>query len=278
MKSKLLMMSTVALLAGTLAAAGQSIQPGGGTQEKGASSGPGQSSQPSKEQSGKELKAAPNRNAQSSQGTRGEAAGKEPSSTSGQAKSKESPTTSGQAKGKEAPTTNGQAPGGRDEDRAQRDQDKKPQGQTQRDQDRPRTGGQAPRDQDRQGQIQRDQDRQPGQTQRQGQTERDQDRTQQGEREGQRSGNTNVSVSFTTEQRTRIRETVFKESSAPRVSSVNFSITEGTVVPRTVHIIEVPDVIVQIHPEWRGYRYFIVKEELVIVEPDTLRIVAIIDV
>ena len=71
---------------------------------------------------------------------------------------------------------------------------------------------------------------------------------------------------------------MFKESSAPRVSSVNFSIKEGTVVPRTVHIVEVPDVIVQIHPEWRGYRYFIVKEELIIVEPDTLRIVAIINV
>jgi hypothetical protein len=47
---------------------------------------------------------------------------------------------------------------------------------------------------------------------------------------------------------------------------------------RTVHIVEVPDVIVTVHPEWRGYRYFIVNEEIVVVEPDTLRIVAVIDV
>jgi Protein of unknown function (DUF1236) len=52
----------------------------------------------------------------------------------------------------------------------------------------------------------------------------------------------------------------------------------GTAVPRTVHIVEVPEVIVDIHPEWRGYRYFIVNEEVVIVEPDTLQIVAVIDV
>jgi Protein of unknown function (DUF1236) len=254
MRTKLLMISSVALLAGTLAAAGQSVQPGGGAQEKGASS---PMSPAGKEQSGKELpaKAAPNRNAQSSQGSRGEAQGKEPSATTGQAKSKDAPPTNGKAKGKEAPTTSGQASGGRDEDRARRDEDRKPPAQTQRDQDRPRTEGQAPRE-----------------------GQRDQDRGRQGEREGQRSGNTNVSVSLTTEQRTKIRETVFKGSNAPRVSNVDFSIKEGTVVPRTVHIIEVPELIVDIHPEWRGFRYFIVNEELIIVEPDTLRIVAVIDV
>jgi hypothetical protein len=71
---------------------------------------------------------------------------------------------------------------------------------------------------------------------------------------------------------------VFKQSNAPRMTNVTFSIREGTVIPRTVRVVEVPDVIVEVHPEWRGYRYFIVKEELVIVEPDTLRIVAVINV
>ncbi len=41
---------------------------------------------------------------------------------------------------------------------------------------------------------------------------------------------------------------------------------------------KMPEVIVDIHPEWRGYRYFIVNDEVVIVEPDTLKIVAVIDV
>jgi Protein of unknown function (DUF1236) len=263
MRIKLLMMSTAALLAGTLAAASQSIQSGGGAQEKGANSGQGQMSQgqPNKEQSNKELPGKPNRKAQSGQGTRDQAQVKEPSTTSN----------------KEPPTTIGQAPVGRDEDRVQGDQDKKPQGRPQRDQDRK----QSQRDQDRQrpgqtegqapaAQAPRDQDRQQ-----QGQTQRDQDRSQQREPDGQRSS---VSVSFTTEQRTKIRETVFKGRNAPRVSNVNFSLNLGTAVPRTVRIIEVPEVIVDVHPEWRGYRYFIVNEELVIVEPDTLRIVAVVDV
>ena len=103
----------------------------------------------------------------------------------------------------------------------------------------------------------------------------DRDRVQQGEREGRSS---NTTVSFTTEQRTKIRETVFKEKNAPRVSKVDFSLNVGTVVPRTVHVVEVPEVIVTVHPEWRGYRYFVVNDEIVIVEPDTLKIVAVIDV
>jgi hypothetical protein len=235
MRSKLLIMSTAALLAGTVAAASQSIQPGG-TQEKG--------------QQGR------------SQGTKSNEVGRD------------------QVKG----LTQGEA---------ERDQDKlkgKTQGQAERDQDKPKskkTQGQAERGQDKlksqtQGQTQRDQDKaRPGQAEgqnqnQQGQNQRDQNRVQQGGREGERGSN--VSVSFTTEQRTKIRETVFKERNAPRLGKVDFTIKEGTIIPRTVRIVEIPDVIVEIHPEWRGYRYFIVNNELVIVEPDTFRIVAVVDV
>jgi hypothetical protein len=125
-------------------------------------------------------------------------------------------------------------------------------------------------DQQKQGQTQRDQGTQ------QGQIQRDQGRTQEGQREGERSGG--ASVSFTAEQRTKIRDVVLKERDAPRVSKVDFSLNVGTVVPRTVRVVTVPEVIVGYHPEWRGYRYFLVNEQLVIVEPDTLRIVAIVDV
>jgi len=58
---------------------------------------------------------------------------------------------------------------------------------------------------------------------------------------------------------------------------VNFNIAVGTVVPRTVHFVAVPETLVRIHPAWRGYRYFVVEEEIVIVEPDTLKIVAVIN-
>lgn len=84
-------------------------------------------------------------------------------------------------------------------------------------------------------------------------------------------------VNLTTEQRTTIRQTVLT-SSAPRVDSVDFSISVGTVVPRTVRVVEVPPAIIKIRPAWKGYRYFVYNDEIVIVEPRTLKIVAVLDV
>lgn len=81
---------------------------------------------------------------------------------------------------------------------------------------------------------------------------------------------------MTTEQRTQIREKVI--STGPKVTNVNFSLNVGTVVPRTVRVVDVPPVIIDIHPEWRGYRYFVVNDQVIIVERDSLRIVAVLDV
>jgi hypothetical protein len=129
-------------------------------------------------------------------------------------------------------------------------------------QGQPREQGQAPQDQQRQGQGQnREEQREQGQGPRQGAQE-------QG-----RSG-----ASLSTEQRTKIREVVLKRSDAPRVTNVDFSIRVGTAVPRTVRFVEVPDELIVINPQWRGYRYFIVNDQIVIVEPDTLKIVAVLDV
>jgi hypothetical protein len=49
-------------------------------------------------------------------------------------------------------------------------------------------------------------------------------------------------------------------------------------VPRTVKFVAVPPTLVEIHPQWRGYRYFIVDEEIIIVEPSSFRIVAVLAV
>jgi hypothetical protein len=60
------------------------------------------------------------------------------------------------------------------------------------------------------------------------------------------------------------------------VSNVNFSISVGTVVPRTVKLVALPQEVVVIHPAWRGFLFFIVDDQIVIVEPGSLRIVAIL--
>ena len=60
------------------------------------------------------------------------------------------------------------------------------------------------------------------------------------------------------------------------MNSVNFNVAVGTVVPRDVRVVEVPDTLIRINPRWRGHRYFVYQEEIVIVEADSLRIVEVI--
>jgi hypothetical protein len=84
-------------------------------------------------------------------------------------------------------------------------------------------------------------------------------------------------VNLTTEQRTKIRQTVLAGGNVPRASNVNFSINVGTVVPTSVRVVEVPSVIVDIHPQWRGFWYFVVGDEIIIVDRNH-KIVAILAV
>jgi hypothetical protein len=84
-------------------------------------------------------------------------------------------------------------------------------------------------------------------------------------------------VNLTTEQRTTIRQTVLTPN-APRASNINFSVNVGTVVPPSVRVVTVPDTLIRINPRWRGYRYFVYNDEIIIVEPRTLKIVAVLDV
>jgi uncharacterized protein DUF1236 len=92
--------------------------------------------------------------------------------------------------------------------------------------------------------------------------------------------NTGAAVSLTNEQKTKIRTSVLQAGSAPKIerSQINFSLSVGTVVPRSIRVVTVPATLVEIHPAWRGYRYFVVGDEIIIVEPDTLRIVAVLTV
>lgn len=77
------------------------------------------------------------------------------------------------------------------------------------------------------------------------------------------------------QQQTRVRESVLKERGA-RVSSVNFSVRVGTRVPRSVHIVALPAAVIEVVPEYRSYRYFVVRDEVVIVDPDTYEIVYVL--
>jgi hypothetical protein len=135
-------------------------------------------------------------------------------------------------------------------------------GKAQRGKKQDQTQGQGQRNGEQGKQGQRDQGKSPKQTQSGG---------KQGAQDGQQGG----TVKLTTEQRTKIRQTVIQKG--PRVANVNFSINVGTVVPRgRVRVVTVPPVLVEIYPQYRGYLYFITGERIVIIEPSSYRIVAVL--
>jgi hypothetical protein len=92
------------------------------------------------------------------------------------------------------------------------------------------------------------------------------------ETRGERGG----SVQLSEDQRSQIKTFIGREHGARLGSNVNFSVSVGTRVPRNVHVVALPEDIVRIVPQYRGYRYFIVHDEIVIVDPRTLEIVAVI--
>jgi hypothetical protein len=85
-----------------------------------------------------------------------------------------------------------------------------------------------------------------------------------------------AAANLTTEQRTRI-VTTFRTQKVKPVTNVNFSISVGAKVPRTVHFYPVPTTVVTIYPGWRGYEYFLVGDQIVVVNPRTLEIVAVLE-
>lgn len=94
---------------------------------------------------------------------------------------------------------------------------------------------------------------------------------------GQGAAGSQGAVNLSTEQRTKIK-TVIKEKSHVRpVTNVNFSISIGTRVPRTVHLYPLPVEVISVYPSWRGYEFILVGDEIVVINPRTLEIVAVIE-
>ena len=94
-------------------------------------------------------------------------------------------------------------------------------------------------------------------------------------REGKANENgARTNVTLSDQQRTQIRTTIQAEHIRP-VTNVSFNISIGTVVPRTIEFHALPTEIVTIEPSWRGFEFFLVGDEIVIVDPATLRIVAV---
>jgi outer membrane biosynthesis protein TonB len=82
-------------------------------------------------------------------------------------------------------------------------------------------------------------------------------------------------AALSTEQHVKIRETLRGEK-VEHLNNVQFSITVGQTVPRTVHLYRFPVSTTEYAPQYRGYEYFLVGDDILVVDPSTLRIVAVI--
>jgi hypothetical protein len=94
--------------------------------------------------------------------------------------------------------------------------------------------------------------------------------------EGKTVGQAGAGGKLSTEQRTKIT-TVIKQQRVAPVTNVNFSIAVGTRVPRDVSFHPLPAEIVTIYPDWRGYEFILVRDQIVVIDPSSLQIVAVID-
>jgi hypothetical protein len=83
------------------------------------------------------------------------------------------------------------------------------------------------------------------------------------------------SAKLTTEQRTKITS-VIKEQKVERVN-LNVSVSIGTRIPTNVRLHPLPQQVIVIYPEWRGYEYILVGDQIVIINPRTHEIVAIVE-
>jgi hypothetical protein len=84
---------------------------------------------------------------------------------------------------------------------------------------------------------------------------------------------TTGSVTIAPEKRTVIRQQL--GSTAP--VTIKERVTVGATVPETVELRSVPETIVSDIPSVKGYRYFVYNDDVVLVDPQTRKVVTIVE-
>jgi hypothetical protein len=88
------------------------------------------------------------------------------------------------------------------------------------------------------------------------------------------SKETTASVNITTEQKTEIRNLVVEKADP---IDVDFEVDVGVAVPRTVTLQTLPTRVIEIVPQYEGYKYFVLADgRIIIVDPDSLEIVYVL--
>jgi urease beta subunit len=88
------------------------------------------------------------------------------------------------------------------------------------------------------------------------------------------TSNTN-SASVNQEQQTKFNQVIEKQK-VRSVDNINVNVSVGSSIPRSVHVYDVPRDIVTVYPQYRGKKFVVVRDEIVIMEPGTRKIVSVI--
>jgi hypothetical protein len=100
--------------------------------------------------------------------------------------------------------------------------------------------------------------------------------TRTNERSSATVGQAGAAAKLSTEQRTRITTVIRNERVQP-LDHVNFQVSVGTRVPRDIRFHPLPQEVLTIYPEWRGYEFVLVNDQIVVIDPRTFEIVAILE-
>ena len=97
-----------------------------------------------------------------------------------------------------------------------------------------------------------------------------------GERSQTTTGQAGAGAKLSSDQRTKITTVIRNEHVTP-VNNVDFALTVGTRGPRDrISLRPLPAEVISIYPEWRGYEFFLVHSEIIVVDPRTGEIVDVL--
>ena len=80
---------------------------------------------------------------------------------------------------------------------------------------------------------------------------------------------------LSSEQRTKITTVIRRHKVEP--THLNVSISVGVRIPERVHLYPLPVEVVEVYPEWRGYDYILVSDQILVIDPRSHEIVAILE-
>jgi hypothetical protein len=82
-------------------------------------------------------------------------------------------------------------------------------------------------------------------------------------------------ITLSEQQNTRV-STAIRQANMRPLTNVSFSIAVGTAIPADVQLQALPPVLVEILPEYRDYSFVVVEQEVLIIDPNSRAIVAVV--